>query len=492
MNPAPAPAPLAADAARSFRRPLLKLGFVPANRGIFDTALAAAMRRETLAACAAALPGVEIVVPQPGQTREGLVETIAEAEACAELFRAARVDGILVGAVNFGDEQGVAWTVKQADLRVPILIFGCQEEEVLTPATKRRDAFCGLLSIGEVLRQIGAPYSVALKAVCFPRDAVFHESLGWFAGVCRVVAGLRRARYGQAGARPDGFWTCRFDEKALQALGPTTVTLDLSEVVAAVGRLPDGDPEVAAVLDGFRAYADLSAVGAAQVRQMAKLEVVLARWAAEKRLDACAIQCWTSMQFNLGICSCAVMSRLGDRGFPAACEADILGTMSMHALQLASGTPAALADWNNLHNVDDDLVNLWHCGVFPRSFARAQPHLRVHAILDQAGIVAPEKAQGIVDLRVAPGPASLCRITQDRGQWKVFLAEGDFEDNPATTIGSYGWCRIPGLQALYRDVLLQHFPHHVAVTQGRVGRVLEEALGKYLGIAVYGAARTAG
>ena len=45
------------------------------------------------------------------------------------------------------------------------------------------------------------------------------------------------------------------------------------------------------------------------------------------------------------------------------------------------------------------------------------------------------------------------------------VAQGRIEDNPAETFGGYGWCRIPNLQRLYRDVLLRHFPHHVAITQ---------------------------
>ena len=37
---------------------------------------------------------------------------------------------------------------------------------------------------------------------------------------------------------------------------------------------------------------------------------------------------------------------------PSACEVDITGVASMYALQLASGTPSALVDWNN--NYGDD------------------------------------------------------------------------------------------------------------------------------------------
>mgnify|MGYP002476262370 CR=1 FL=1 len=52
-----------------------------------------------------------------------------------------------------------------------------------------------------------------------------------------------RLRLLQIGARPDAFWTCRFDEKQLQRLGPTTVVLDLSEVIAGANAIPDADPD---------------------------------------------------------------------------------------------------------------------------------------------------------------------------------------------------------------------------------------------------------
>ena len=44
------------------------------------------------------------------------------------MFADERVDGVLVSAVNFGDEQGVALAVEGSARNVPILIVGCQEE----------------------------------------------------------------------------------------------------------------------------------------------------------------------------------------------------------------------------------------------------------------------------------------------------------------------------------------------------------------------------
>ena len=222
---------------RKPKQPALKLGFLPANRGFFDQTLAARMREEILNA--AAKIGVELICPTPQQTRMGCVESLSESILCAELFAANRVDGILVSAVNFGDEQAVAQAIRRSGLSVPILLHACPEDGPLRIGGKRRDSFCGLLSIADALRQIGATYSIAADILANPNSESFRRDLAEFAAVCRVVRGIRTARYGQAGARPDAFWTCRYDERALQRLGPTTVTLDLSEIIARVNGVAD-------------------------------------------------------------------------------------------------------------------------------------------------------------------------------------------------------------------------------------------------------------
>ncbi|MEM7261841.1 MAG: L-fucose/L-arabinose isomerase family protein [Planctomycetota bacterium] len=466
----------------------IKLGFIPSNRGFFSAELAAQMRDETIRVVESM--GITVVVPSPDQTKVGCVETRTEAEFAADLFRREAVDGVLVGAVNFGEEQGVAWCIKKSGLDVPILIYGCQEEETLTMKTQRRDSFCGLLSIGEVLRQIGARYTVAQRPICHPGDSSFREDVDRFVRVCRVVQGVRDARYGQIGARPDAFWTCRYDEKQLQRMGPTVVTLDLSEVIGGARRIPDDDADLLAVVSSIEDYADVSRVKADSVLRSGKLELFLRRWAKENAIDAFGIQCWTSIQANFGVCSCTTMSRFGDEGMPSACEADIMGTLSMHAAMLASESPAGLADWNNLHNEDDELANIWHCGVFPAAFAKDRPQLAVQEIIASSGAAAAEDSEGTVEFVSKPGPLTLVRVTQDAdGPMRAVVSEGAFEDNPAVTFGSYGWCRIPNLQRLYRDVLLRHFPHHVAITRGHVGNVLWEAFGNYFDLAVHHASQ---
>ncbi len=466
----------------------MKIGFIAANRGFFSDALAAKMRSQTVKVLREA--GATVVVPSAKDTNVGCVGDLDEAATVGRMFREKQVEGIVVSAVNFGDEQSVALTIKESGLRVPILIVGCQEERALTPTAERRDSFCGLLSIGEALRQMDMPYSVPEVPIGFPTDASFRATAARFIAVCRVVDGVRNARYGQVGARPDDFWTCRVNEKALQKLGPTVVTLDLSEVFAAV-RAMKGGAAVRRVVADMKKTIDCSAVDDEILDRIARFEIVLNRFVADKHLDALAVQCWTSMQANLGICACSTMSRLDDRGIPAACEADIMGTLSMHALQLASGAPSCLADWNNLHNDDGELVNCWHCGVFPASWAKGKAKMGCQEII--AGTTGRENAMGVVEFVMKDGPVTLCRATQDgAGAFKAVMAQGAVEPNKAKTFGAYGWVRIPQIAALYKNVLLRHFPHHVAMSRSQVGNVLWEAFGNYLGFDVFSAASTTG
>jgi L-fucose isomerase-like protein len=461
----------------------MKIGLIPANRGFFSDELAVKMRNATVLAMEKV--GLEVIVPDSSLTKLGCVETLEEAQKTGRLFRDEDVQGIIVAAVNFGDEQAVAFTIKEARLNVPVLIFGCQEEEVLKPTTARRDSFCGLLSIGEALRQIGVKYTVARVPICYPSDKSFEEDLRWFAGVCRVVNGIRNARYGQIGSRPDAFWTCRADEKALQRLGVTTVDIDLSEAIVAVSKMDPSLPEVRKTEESIRSQCEVSGIPESALNKIARFEVYLRQVVAERKLDALAIQCWTNLQEKLGICACSTMGRLGDEGIPCACESDVLGALSMHALTLASGgAPSALADWNNLHNEDPELVNVWHCGVFPPSFAKSKPKMGIQSII--AGTVGSDNAWGLYEFEVEEGPITLFRVTQDPDDgWKAVVVPATIESTNAKTFGAYGWARIKGLQNLYRDVLARHFPHHVAMIRGEVQDIIWEAFGNYLGFQMY-------
>src|SRR5688572_13641559 len=98
------------------------LGVIVGNRGFFPDHLALSGREEILKVLEK--HGIRAVIPGEKETNYGAIESLREAQLCADLFRQHRdeIDGILVTLPNFGDERAIANTIRFADLNVPVLI----------------------------------------------------------------------------------------------------------------------------------------------------------------------------------------------------------------------------------------------------------------------------------------------------------------------------------------------------------------------------------
>ena len=184
-------------------------GVVVGNRGFFPDHLAKTGREEIITAIEAA--GAKAVVLTAQESKFGAVETFAEAQRCAELFKkhAADIDGIIVTLPNFGDERGVADALRLSGLKVPVLVQATPDKaDAMTIAT-RRDSFCGKMSACNNLMQYGIPYSLTTLHTESLSSPEFKADLEWFSQVCRVVKGLKNLRIGAIGARPTAFNTVR-------------------------------------------------------------------------------------------------------------------------------------------------------------------------------------------------------------------------------------------------------------------------------------------
>ena len=237
----------------------MTMGVIVGNRGFFPDHLAKTGREEMIHVLQNA--GVDVVVLGSEQSKHGAVETYEEAKRCAELFKskADLIDGVIVTLPNFGDERAVADTLRLSRLNVPVLVQATPDTPGKMAITHRRDSFCGKMSACNNLRQFGIPYSLTTLHTMTPDSPEFKKDLEWFAGVCRVVKGLRNLRIGALGARPTAFNTVRYSEKLLESSGISVETLDLSEVLGRISRMkvvdsPPGTtrPARPASCSGFR------------------------------------------------------------------------------------------------------------------------------------------------------------------------------------------------------------------------------------------------
>jgi L-fucose isomerase-like protein len=455
------------------------IGIIIGNRDFFPDHLITEARNEILNVFKN--KGINPIILKDSDTKLGGVETFLEAQKCAELFKAhhQEIEGILVVLPNFGDEKGIADTIRLSELDVPVLVQATPDDLDKMQPSNRRDAYCGKISVCNNLYQYGIKYSLTNKHVVSLSGNEFDQELDRFISICRVVKGMSRVRIGAVGARPQAFNTVRYSEKILERHGVSVTTIDLSEILGKAKDLKDDNKKVKDSLNKITGYGDTSTTPSDKLLQLARMDVVLNDFVETNKLDATAIQCWTSVQENYGCNVCTSMSMMSENLLPSACEVDVTGTLTMYAMQLASNSPSALVDWNNNYDQDEEKCVLFHCGNWAKSFL---PDLKISTAPILGSVFGEEKTHGALDGRTPASPLTYGRISTDDnlGKIKCYFGEGELTDDPLNTFGTRAVAKVPHLQELMQYVCKQGYEHHVVMNASKTVDILNEACGNYL------------
>ncbi len=455
-------------------------GIILGNRDVFPDHLVKTGRRDIIEVMNEL--GYNYVILNKEDTPLGAVETYSDAKKCAELFKknSDKISGIILCLCNFGDEKAIANAIKLSELNVPILIQASSDEIEKMGREFRRDAFCGKISVCSVLYQHGIPFTLTGTHTCSITSKQFKVDILKFASVCKIVKKLKNVRFGQIGTRPNAFETVRYSEKILEFHGITIEPIDLSEIFGEINRLDDNDSKVKEKIEFIKNYTPTTTFPEDGLLKLAKLAVVVEKWVIENELDGFAFQCWPSIVSNFGIVPCAIMSMFSEGLVPAACEVDISGLIGMYILQLATGSPSAILDWNNNYGDDPNKMVLFHCSNLPKSFFQ-DTRMTVHPIM--AEFDGEENTFGAIQGRIKPEPCTLLRIETDDlyGEIKALLVEGKYTDDRLVTFGGFGVIEIPNLQDVLKVLCKEGFAHHVAASLNSVADIISEALSNYLG-----------
>ena len=462
-------------------------GIIICTRSYFNSELAKDVRKQLLRTLADEGYDYVILPEDATPTGSSSIETREDGLKCAELFRQNRdrIDCIIVSLPNFGFEIGIINAISVADLNVPILVQACDDENDKVDLDSRRDAFCGKISVCNNLYQYGIPFTDTTLHTYSIYSELLAKDINKFAGICRVVNGLRHARVGAIGARPAGFQTVRASEKLLQKSGITVVPVDLSEILGAARKIEDTDVELLKKLEEIKCYAVVPKEYNDKLVLQAKFGVAVERWIEANQIDAVAVQCWDSLEQNYGCAACVTMSMLGEKLLPAACEVDIAGAVSMYALTLAAQGQSALLDWNNNFAEDRNKCVCTHCGNFPKSFVRNDLKLGTLGVLGRT--LGKVNTFGAVYGKVTKGDFTFFRISTDdtKGVIKAYLGTGEITDDPYGMDGCIAVTKVDNLQILMKHICKNGFEHHVAMVRNDVKDILNEAIEGYLGWNLY-------
>jgi L-fucose isomerase-like protein len=427
----------------------IRLGFVPAHRVPFNEDWAAQMRKRCLKVFAK-IADLEIVVPDESLTDRGFVRNDAEADKVIRFFRQQEIQGLIIGAMTFGDEVA-ALAVAQAFREKPAFLFGTKEAEITPEGLRSSDSFCGTLSISSGLHRREIPF--VFGGIVFPEEKKFQQSVLDFMGTCSVVNGFIGANIGLVGPRPERFETCMYNEDAMIRLfRQRVVPTGLVDIMQRAAGAKKGAPELTKIAKDMKSQADLSALNPQTIDKLARLEFALQQFVAEKGLSAVGIQCWTAIQEVYGLSPCYVMGRLTDSGVMASCEVDIYGALTMLIQYRASLSKVAphFIDWTIQHQKFADTLLAWHCGN---------------------------------EFELKPGVVTLCRLQEYKGKFKMLVTKGDIIESKQVNRGSWSWVKVPDLDRLYSTLINEGFVHHASLIHGDYAKTISDAC-KTMGIEV--------
>ena len=278
-------------------------------------------------------------------------------------------------------------------------------------------------------------------------------------GALRGLRALRTARIVQIGGTAPGFY--RLEERPALA-GVHVDSVPLEVLYARMADVREADVRARA-----RAWSEAEPpLGASEAHVLvaARTELALTALAREGDYQALALRCWPEFAEACGGMACAAVGAMADRFVPTACEGDVMGALSMLALQALARAPSALMDLSDLDPGGDRLL-LWHCGNAPIAFApSAGARLTTHFNRDGTGVVR--------DMRLAPGPATGFRLLA--GGERAVIVSGALADTTEPDVdGVRAWwheLRWDGTRCTAFEVVARlldaRLPHHLALAPG--------------------------
>ncbi|MDZ7708529.1 MAG: hypothetical protein U5J97_11685 [Trueperaceae bacterium] len=448
----------------------------PAFKG--DAPSAVQRSRDGLAAAAERL-GFELVTPAGGAARHprgdvplppSTVTSAEEAHAVAAALRDDPPDLLLLQHVTFATGDLIAPLV---DAAPRLAVWALPEGDVATGPLPF-NALCGLQM---TLSMLGTPQVGHGDApVKWLHGEVDEERfLAPFAvtvAALRALRAVREATVLRIGGTAPAFYA--LEELPTAFAGVRVVDRDLDALYRAVEAVPEADAAQRA--SDSRVGHDV-AVDDATVLRSARIELALEAMARDAGADALAVRCWPELPGACDAMACAAMGSVAGRGTPTACEGDLMGALSMLALQAVSGGPAILMDLSDLDEQADALL-LWHCGNAPAAWADPagpRPRLTTHFNRDGVGPVR--------DQTLAPGPASAFRLVD--GGRGALIASGTFRGAAREGFdGVRGWWAHPAWAAspvparrFVAELVEQRVPHHLALAHGDHRAALAELCG---------------
>ena len=269
------------------------------------------------------------------------------------------------------------------------------------------------------------------------------------------------------GSHPDGFDTCKYNQKKLMDLcGIKVDEIDIDTFLNNSRNVKS--EEIEPTLNKLKkTISCIKEVNQKELILSLKLENSLKKLQEEGAYNAFALRCWPEMFTKYGGAICAPASISTENKVPCACEADVYGAVTQLILQEVSGQPVFLTDIVDI-DVDDDTGVFWHCGQAPISMCNPK-------IKPTATIHSNRKMPLLFEFPLKEGIVTMMRISQSFGEQKMVLSKGKMIDRPLPFTGTSGVINFDNdTKEVLNNIISYGLEHHIAVTYGDHIELLSE------------------
>ena len=286
----------------------------------------------------------------------------------------------------------------------------------------------------------------------------------------------KKKNLGLVGKRPDGFFTCDYDNREIEKKLNYSLKKIKLETLFKISKNVSTKDITKTKNQIKKDLKSVSKLNANELNKSISIFHGLEKIKNDNKIDTFAIKCWPEMFTQFGCASCGPMAMMNEKGVSSACEADVLGSISCDILNKINNRPSLLVDVVDCDPKTDTLV-FWHCGLAPISMAKKNTA--------SATVHSNRRKALLHDFAFRPGKITIFRVSKSENKLKFIVIKGEVLDKKNSFSGTSGVVRFQTntYQKLVR-LFTSGIEHHLAFTYGDVYSEIKK-LSAQLNIPIY-------
>ena len=288
--------------------------------------------------------------------------------------------------------------------------------------------------------------------------------------VVATIKKLQKARIGILSKGSPGMFDTDYNPLQLfKIMGPETVFISIATLEEEIKRISPKQAIDEADRD-IKKYGQIMEPSKDQIVEANRIYLALKEIIQRESIDAIAVRCWPELK-ELNIMSpCLALSKLTEEGIMAGCEGDITGVVSMLILNTLTGRPSFLGDFLKLDE-ENNAGLMYHCGASAAGLA--ENYSKVYLGLNLATSI--WKSGVTVEFSVKPGIATLARLGESKGEYRMIVTQGEILKAPMFCRGNTVKMKFrTPVKEVLRELIKNGAEHHQILVHGDIRKELSE------------------